>query len=295
MCTASNKPKSKAPRPLILSEAPPKLWDFDDEELDPAVKALKPVCDKERKRSLRWYYDLGKLVAEHFEAVRAEREKCDRTMYGEHFFQRVAEQLGTVSGLLLQQCLHLVYSYTEEAFEELCQHDAIRPTHALHLGTVLDAKLRQKLQKQLIAERWTVRDLYRAIQGEQGPQRKAGAGRPLKIPKNLTAAVTHFTAQAEKFIKTNGQVWFGKDFDIVDELAELPADKLDDKLKGQILEVADLFQTLESMAVEHRERLLGAIEEMEDRMEAQAEIERQAWLDEEEDAEEDEEACCSVG
>ena len=96
-------------------------------------------------------------------------------------------------------------------------------------------------------------------------------------------------------------MWFGEDFDIVDELAELPADKLNDKLKGQILEVAGLFEELESMAVEHRERLQIAIEEMEERMEAQAEIERQAWLDAdeeedaEEDAEEEEEACCGVG
>ena len=53
----------KGEMPPIEEVVPPSaLFDFEDEELEAAVKDLKPLCDTERKRSLRWRYDLGKTV-----------------------------------------------------------------------------------------------------------------------------------------------------------------------------------------------------------------------------------------
>lgn len=161
-----------------------------------------------------------------------------------------------------------------------CSPDAI--------GT--DAKLRKQLQAKVIEEEWTVTELFKEIQGERGRQRQPGGGRRIKVPKNIKAAVTHFTAQAEKFIRANDQVWFGEDFDIVDELAEVPADKLSDELKEQVLEVADFWEKIMALGKVNGERLREAIEELDRRREAQAEIERQLAGEEggQEDAEEGE-------
>ena len=267
-------------------------FDFDDDDIEAAAKVLKPICDAERTRSFRWYYDLGKQVIEQFHVVKAERERIGDTMYGEHFFDRLAAEIKTVSAQLLQQCLHLVYSYDEEAFAELGKHPAITPTHALYLGAILDGKLRKQLQAKVIEEELTVRELFKAIQGERGRQRQPGGGRRIKVPKNIKAAVIHFTAQAALFVKANEQVWFGEDFDIVDELAAVTADKLSDELKEQIQEVADYWEKIMALGKENSERLQEAIDRMDRRREFQAELERQA---EAEDADEVERTCCTAG
>ena len=88
------------------------------------------------------------------------------------------------------------------------------------------------------------------------------------------------------------QVWFGEDFDIVDELAEVTADKLSDELKEQVLEVVDYWEKILTLGKANTERLHEALDEMDRRRVAQAELERQAAA---EDAEEAERTCCAVG
>jgi len=144
----------KGAMPPIVDGAPPlETIDFEDEQIEAAVTDLKPMCQEERKRTFRWHYDLGKVVALHFNQVRVEREKAGRTMYGEHFFDRLAEEIKVVSGLLLQQCFRLVYAYNEKAFDELCKHPAIKLSHALQLAFVSDAKVRKELQTRVISAR----------------------------------------------------------------------------------------------------------------------------------------------
>jgi hypothetical protein len=119
-------------------------FDFEEEELDPAIDELRPLCLKQRSDTLQWYRTLGKLVAKHYTRVEKEREKTNGTMYGQHFFERLAAAIQVVSAALLRSCFNLYYFYPEgPAFRDLASHKAISPTHALRLASISDGPVRQ--------------------------------------------------------------------------------------------------------------------------------------------------------
>jgi hypothetical protein len=128
-------------------EKPHFTEDFEEEELAPAITELKPKFTEERsrlrserQRTLRWHYDIGKIVAKHYADVRREREKHNQSMYGERFFDRLTEEIPGVPPQLLQKCFCLANVYNAKAFGELIKHDAIAPSHALQLAALGDAK-----------------------------------------------------------------------------------------------------------------------------------------------------------
>jgi len=75
------------------------------------------LCDEHRRRSFQWYYETGKVVREHYEAL-AERRG---NMYGERFFHRLAQDLNKpgVSGPLLSNSNRLVKHYKEDEYLKL--------------------------------------------------------------------------------------------------------------------------------------------------------------------------------
>ncbi|MGA2617540.1 MAG: hypothetical protein ABSF26_08030 [Thermoguttaceae bacterium] len=96
--------------PLVDNRKPSlACFDFEDEVLDPAVEELRPLCVKQRSDTLDWYRTLGKLVAKHYARVTQEREKYHRTMYGQHFFDRLGEAIAVVSSAMLRTCFNLYY------------------------------------------------------------------------------------------------------------------------------------------------------------------------------------------
>jgi len=43
-------------------------YDFEEEEIQPAVRELRPMLEKDRSRSFQFYYTLGKNVIKHYNA-----------------------------------------------------------------------------------------------------------------------------------------------------------------------------------------------------------------------------------
>ncbi len=268
--------------------------DFEAEDITPAAKQLgsmwqndRRLCENERTRSLQWHYDFGTAVAEHYEAVEKERKHYGMSMYGDRFFQRVADAINAesarkVSWQLLHQCYTLVGTYGEEAFEELCQHDEITPSHALYLARIKIDALRTELQTNVVTEKWTVEELYKAHIEKFGPRRKPGAGRPLKTPKHPKAAIVHLTAQAQKFIKANDEIWFGAAFDIPTAVNDMPSSTLTDELKQQLSEAAELCNQLAEKASEKVEVLRGVLADVERRLQLQADHDRRVREESEE-------------
>jgi hypothetical protein len=259
--------------------------DFEHEELQPAVDELAPMCDSHRQRSLQWHYDLGEVVDEHYSKVQQERSARGGSMYGTRFFNCLAKQMhrSSISGQLLWQSFHLVSTYDEEAYRELCRHDAMTPTHALMLGLIGGQKERAELQEKVVTEKLTTRQLHEAEKEMFGIRRKPGAGRPLKKPKNVKAAFTHLTAQAGKFIKLNDEVWFGKAFDILSQVQGLTGDKMTDELMAQITDAAEQCENLAATAIKDAETLRGILPEIDRRKKAQAEAEAQLVAEAEEE------------
>ncbi len=62
--------------PAVNDSLPPHPnVDFEEEELEPAIEELRPLCVKQRSDTFEWYRRLGKIVAKHFVRVKEEREK----------------------------------------------------------------------------------------------------------------------------------------------------------------------------------------------------------------------------
>ena len=268
--------------------------DFEPEDIESAAKAIMPLwekdreqCENERRYPLQRIYELGQKVAEHYKAVEAKREFHGESMYGKRFFQRVADAINAesakqISWQTLRQYYTLVGTYSEEAYAELCRHGEITPSHALQLAYI-DIEVRAELQAELIKEKWTVKELQKAHMEKVGPRNKPGAGRPLKTPKHPKAAIVHLTAQAGQFIKANDEIWFGDAFDIPTAVDEIPSSKLTDELKTQISEAAELYDKVAETVSEKGEVLREVLANVEHRLRAQAEYNRQVEAEEDED------------
>jgi hypothetical protein len=278
---SNNTPKTRvkiADMPAVNSTKPPhRNFDFDEDDLNPAIEELRPLCLKQRTDTLQWYKSLGKLVAKHYVRVEKQREKRNEAMYGQHFFNRLAEAIKVVSPAMLRLCFNLHYFYPDgPAFKELARHKEISPTHALRLASINDGPERQRLQQMVVERNLTVKELDREIKATQPKPRKRGAGRPFKVPSSLTKALAHLNTQADNFVRCNDRIWFGDQFDIIESLADLPVASLSDQFKEQLAEAAETCEKLAAQAEADAQKLREAISEVERRMAVQAEYEQRA-------------------
>jgi hypothetical protein len=250
---------------------------FQEEELDPAIKELRPLCLKQRTDTFQWYHTLGKLVAKHYERIETEREKYNRTMYGQHFFERLADAIQVASAGLLRACFNLYYFYPEgPAFRELAGHKAVSPTHALRLATIQDPRERRTLQQKVIDGKLTVRDLDREIRKTRPKPRKRGAGRPYKVPSSLTKALIHITAQSDTYRRAHEDIWFGEKFNIAAAVPDIPSNLLSDSLREQLEAALKGCESLARVAEAEVKELRSVLAQVDKRRAAQAEYDRKA-------------------
>ena len=245
--------------------------DFDDEDIESVVQKLAPICDDFRKHSFTWHYDLGKAVREKHDELQEQRT----SMYGTRFFNRLALELKrpNVTGRLLANCYRLVKRYSEEEYLRYVQQPEVSPTHLLMLANIEDRDLRDELIQKVIDEELTTQQLQTALKEKFGLRHKGKPGRPLMIPKNVKAGITHLAAQADKYIRLDHDCWFGNRFDLAHEIKYVPADKLTDELKDQLSGALEKCERLAETANQEVAVLREILAEVEQRRAAQAELE----------------------
>lgn len=252
-------------------------FDFDEDDLDPAIEELRPLCLKQRTDALQWYHALGRLVAKHFKRVERARENRNDTMYGQHFFECLAKAIEVVSAAQLRLCFNLYYFYPDgPALRELASQKAISPTHALRLASINDGPKRRELQEKVVEENLSVQELDREIKMSQPKPRKRGAGRPMKVPSSLTKALTHLSTQAEVYRKAHEKIWFGDQYNIGDVVADLSPGLFSDGLRKQLVDALDGCESLATVAEEEANQLRETLALVDKRMAAQAEADRKA-------------------
>jgi hypothetical protein len=284
MSATLTKPRPANVIPAVNDRKPShSSFDFEDEELAPAIEELRPLCLKQRSDTLQWYRTLGKLVAKHYVRVEKERENFNGTMYGQHFFDRIADAIKVVSAAMLRMCFNLYYFYPDgPAFRELSSHKEISPTHALKLASISDGQLRRTLQQKIIDKNLSVKDLEHEIKKAQLKPRKPGAGRPFKVPSSLSKALAHLNAQSSAYLHAHEKIWFGESFNIAEVVPDLPASSLSENLREQLGEALKGCESLASVAEAEAQELRSAIELVDNRMAAQAECNRKAIEEDEE-------------
>ena len=82
-------------------------------------------------------------------------------------------------------------------------------------------------------------------------------------------------SQGTKFRNLNSQAWFGDAFDIRVGVRDIPADRLTDVFKARVSQAADLYDQLADTTVQKADVLREIAADIEERMQAQAELERQ--------------------
>ncbi len=269
----SGQRKTRRRKAIALKEVNVAM-EIDDEEIEPAARELQPMLEKERKRCLQWYYDFGQVVAKHYFAVKEERERLGNTMYGERFFERLAHRLHIERPELLRDCFRLVNAYDEDDYRKLCRHNHVKVSHVMQLAKIGQEDARNELQTAAISEQMTVKELVQAAKEKLGYRHQPGAGRPFKVPKSVKAAVTHMLSQAAKFDKLHREAWFGDAFDLREEVREIPANKLTEEFKESISQTADAFDQLAESTVQNAQVLREVVSNVEQRMQAQAELNR---------------------
>jgi chemotaxis regulatin CheY-phosphate phosphatase CheZ len=93
-------------------------------------------------------------------------------------------------------------------------------------------------------------------------------------------------SQATKLTRLHNDSWFGDRYDLREEIADTPIDKLTVELQESIREAADAFDQLVETTTQNAELLREVAAEIEQRMQAQAELVRQ---------QEEENELCPVG
>jgi hypothetical protein len=198
-------------------------------------------------------------------------------MYGQHFFERLAEAIQVVSAGTLRSCFNLYYFYPDgPVFRELAKHKAISPTHALRLASINDGPLRRQLQEKVVEKNLSVRDLDREIKKTLPKPRKRGAGRPYKVPSSLTKALTHLSTQASAYRHAHDKIWFGEQYNIAEVVSEMPPGLPSEGLREQLAEALEGCESLAGVAEAEAQELRSAIELVDKRMTAQAEYDRKA-------------------
>ncbi len=256
--------------------------DFHDEDIASAVAELAPICDDFRRHSFAWYYELGKVVRRHYEAI----AKTRTSMYGARFFNRLALDLNrpNVDGPLLSCCFRLVKHYSEEEYLGYAQHPQISPTHLLLLAGIGDRKPRQELIQQVIDEGLPTQQLQRAIKEKFGIRREGRPGRPPKVPRNVIAGLAHMEEQAQKLLRLSSEAWFGDRYDLENEICSLPPFQVvNDDLRAKLLSAAEHSEKLATTAAHNAERLRAALVVVDQRREAQAKYNAEVQQAEEEE------------
>jgi hypothetical protein len=129
-----------------------------------------------------------------------------------------------------------------------------------------------------------VQELDREIRKTLPKPRKRGAGRPFKVPSSLTKALAHLSTQATTYRNAHEKIWFGEQYNITDELADLPSSLLSDGLREQLAEALEGCESLVSVAEAEAEELRKALARVDRCRAAQAEYDRKAAEANEEDA-----------
>jgi len=196
------------------------------EELSHVCDVLRPKLTQARGEGILNAYAIGSTLAESLHELAEERQKEGKRPYPAGFFATLAfylQQQGyPVTDKFLRSCCHIVETISSDEIQQLVAMEPITMGHVCLLADVSDPERRQLLAEKTGSERLSTRDLMVEVKGINGPQRRAGAGRPPKISKNITAALQHIYGTAQKWQNLVDHSWFSDRFDAAAEIARVP-------------------------------------------------------------------------
>jgi len=198
------------------------------EELRPLYKKLKSRMDKLNVNNVKGYFEIGQLIRDEIDHVKAELERNGRSEYGTHLFKHLGVELD-VEDRILRDCHRVAERFSNEEYQALVIANGLSWGHARILAVVTDTGRRKQLVARIIEEKLSADDLMSLIRHEQ-PRRPRGPGRSPAVPRGLPQAVDRLRRGSKTFQNVLG-VLFGTEFDIPTVIQRTPPDLLTPEIR----------------------------------------------------------------
>lgn len=230
----------------IALELPPDI----PGEAHPYVVKLMGMFSKERSHAIVAAHELGSLAKQMAGALKDQSRR-------DEVLSRVSEFVAE-SADILSQAIRLSTVVTIEQCKQWGEMGLTR-THAFHLASLQDSKIRKQLTTQAVEEKWTARQLQTAIVETVGNRRRKGAGRKMRVPKSIGSALRQMTHMAGAYRQRHDSIWFGDKYDVTDLTdEEITADTLEavQAAKTEVEQTKDILEA----EIEHFDEMIKTLE-----------------------------------
>lgn len=241
-----------------------------------AFNDLQKYITTHQKETIMWYWELGQKVAKLYEAASDNKE-----LYGKQFLKRIAIGLGYKTEVVLRSSMEVVETFgTKKAFTEYLRlrgeaGNMLQWSHIVYLCNIKDAGKRMELAAATLEQSWTAEELWQRVKALCEKTARGVRTPVAKIPNSANSCLTHVTSQASKFNFNYSHSWTGEAFDLVKTVKDIPADKLNDTFVESIQDTRKQIVDMQKNATELANQLSVVEADVQARIEAQAEINKQ--------------------
>lgn len=209
-----------------------RLTDFEQAQ----VTKLTKILNKHMENELLAYWDIGTIICNVYKQAEKFIEKYGREaaeaagMLGPRRVELIAETLGINPKTLIDSMRVVERWETKERFVQmfLSHKDEDKKlltfAHVKELSRFNDDNVVAKHVKEVIDKNMTVRELQLNLRKLAGKGKKRGPGRAPKAPTNVETCLSLMQNVLEALMRKIDTVWFGKEFNLLDALNEIPAE-----------------------------------------------------------------------
>jgi hypothetical protein len=231
-------------------------------------KRFKVVAKAFRNRdssNVMLSYVLGREVD-----VTMEEAKANSEHYSHETIEKYAEELDC-SPAMLYSPARVYRAWSKKAdFKKLA--DLRHPdgwqlywTHFVYLANMGVAAKRNTLAERAFRKRMPVAELFDLIQVEKQKlkAKKETRGRKNRlVPKSTADCLNHMRTQSEFIVNQADENWFGDKFNIITELQDMPIDKINEDLLGEMNEIVSEMRGVSSSFITYAEDLERLVAEL---------------------------------
>jgi len=227
----------------------------------PLYEDLKTTFDRKSGDDIRWYWGLGRKVAE----IHKDTADKEGTVYGEKLILRLAKSMGMASDSSFYSAMHVVEVWpTEDSFGGLVEMRGTKDnrlswSHIVLLSNVPKAEDRLAYAAAALEECWSTDQLLQQIQDRYGKADNR-RGRAPRRPTSLSNCLSHMASSSNKLVNLMENAWLGKNYSFVQSFRETPPDDVDIALASKISEARKVMDKLINKATE----IYTALTELED-------------------------------
>ncbi len=235
-------------------------------EMNPALREacqeMQSSLVEQVENNLRFYHRLGKRcleIRENPNKYLTDEQRAAKTSPFE-----LLERVVSTARETFRKCADFAATYDTEDLQRILKYrNDADPKFRLHWGHVqyllsVDNKpQRVKLEEEAAQQMWSPDVLHKMIMEKLGGPRGKG-GRPIGIPKSITAQVHQMTSMTSLWLRRQKEVWNGKKHSVFTNILNMPPEKLDDGILSELKGIQQQMREARQ-AAEENEQVCGRV------------------------------------